>query len=464
MRLLNSKLFFIACAFLIFLLGKVDVLCAGGPFIVDQKGLGVPMRWQGDKLEWYADEGRLTSTISNDTAKQWIQELFNKWTGAKLTNKDRQLVGTSVVTVEFKGGIGGDVKSCKPAGATDDDRDPCGEGEMDYPSIVDNDADMRTVVIFDEDGSIITDLGYNKDDVVGLSAPTYGSDDGLKITKGFAVMSGYLLSTGRLTEDEVKAAMLHELGHLLNLDHSQVNSDDARLCNIDAACEAGNVIPTMFPNLVSGNQQILSYDDIIAISWIYPSQDFNDDFCTITGNVFDSNGNPLKGVNIVAMRADEGDWMAKADARSFVSGVLKAGCNGSNDQENGSTYYLHGIVPGHKYQVIYEPVDTGFTGASDLEPLGATSPKGFTRGNIQTPSGETTVSCDEGGKTIEMASISIPGSATTCTQSVNDEPPSSSASSKCSLNPGAAAADLSIFFLFLAAVAVYFYRWHGRQG
>ena len=384
---------FIQAAFAFMFLLLSSAAFAGGPFVVDMVDLtGQAMRWQNDTFEWYADPGRLSSQVDNATARQWITEQLNKWTSLTIPNADLQLVSTAAIKASYKGTVVEDIDETNFGSYTSTDPGP-------------------SVVIFDEDGDIIASRAgeQNRETIVGLTEIlldyTSGTS-GLRIRKGYAAFNGYLLSAGVLSPDQdaanelFKATILHELGHLLNLDHSQVNFDIAQACVRGGDCLNGQYIPTMYPELLTNLQGILSRDDKITLSWIYPTDDFESDFCTITGEIFDADGQPLKGVNVLAHRVGEGERMTLRDARSFVSGVLYPGCYGD------SRYHLRGIVPGAKYQVTYEPIGSQFTGASDLEPLDD-PPRGFDGGTIASPSGATTVGCDEGGETIQMASVTI---------------------------------------------------------
>ena len=210
-------------------------------------------------------------------------------------------------------------------------------------------------------------------------------------------MSGGVVS---LSDNQFKSALTHELGHLFNLDHTQINLDIADMCDLGGTCDDGQFIPTMFPELKTQLQRYLSIDDKITISWLYPNNTFESSFCTITGEIQDRDGYPLQGVNVIARRVMDGETLTKEDARSMVSGVLYPACAGDGH------YYLHGLVPGKTYEVIYEPISSQYTGMSGFEPL-ANPPSGFDTGNISASDGSTTVSCDNGGETIQMETVKV---------------------------------------------------------
>lgn len=409
----------------IFALGIAAILSinayAGGPFYTAQNSDGqwVPLRWPGDTLEWYVDTGPLSSTVDPATAKQWVQEQLNKWTSISISNSARTPISTTTIKTVFKGST------------TDGSRNDVDMDASNFTAYYGDSTDSRTLVIFDKDGAITASLGFDKNSTVGLSTPLESDDTGLIIKKGVVILNGLILENHKMTEGKFKAAILHELGHLLNLDHSMTNYDIAKACNSGADCSEANYIPTMYPVDLSESQGILGRDDMITLSWIAPSDDFKKEFCTITGKIYDAKDKHLKGVHVSAIRVGDGETASKVDVRAFVSGAMAPECAGD------SSYYLHGIVPGYNYQVTYEPIGSEFRGASGFEPLQDSSPTGFEKGKILSPDGGETVSCDEGGKTIEMASVAI-DVTNPCNKTETGESGGAqtiSSSSKCSLFP-----------------------------
>lgn len=423
-------------------LGLAGEAFAGGPFVVDEVNqTGIAGRWLNDTLEWWADKGRLSGAIDNATGIKWVQDELDKWMSVTLENADKKFVSASTIKESFKGKVEEDITLSNFNKYYNNDPGP-------------------TAVIFDEDGSITAALtgAGNENRVVGLTMPILSDDSGLYITKGILILNGMMQANGRLSPNQeianslFQAAILHELGHILNLDHGQVNYNDASKCVLGAACASANQIATMYPKLLAATQKELSRDDKVTLSWIYPSDDFQKDFCTITGEVFDAKGQPLKGVNVFAYRADGGEASAKVDVRAFVSGVLKPECYGDG------RYYLYGIVPGQKYQVGYEPIGAEFVGFSGFEPL-SNPPQGFDGGEIQSSSGDKQVWCDKGGDTIEMSKISI-DVKNPCVQADTTKDSASKAqskTSKCSLTPDSDP-DISAFSLLAVSILFLFMR------
>ena len=442
---------------LVALLMAAAYVFAGGPFIVDKvNNTGAAAHWRNNRIVWYGDPkdlsvaGSTNAAVKNAEVMSWIVEEFEKWTSAKLQNKDRE----SVETVNFTATLGGKFSS---AITVDNVASTCL-----------SESSTKTCIIFDTDGSITNSVMYDesaKNQIVGLSMPQIISSDGLTITQGIVILNGYMLSSDTLTPEQFKAAVLHELGHLINLDHAQVNDDIAEGCSIDKENsntngDYCNFVPTMYPRLLSTTQDALAYDDIITISWLYPSADFTSDFSTITGEVFDKNGKYIKGVNVVAMQcertSDDESCPEEAsykDARSMISGAMYPGYLGDGK------YYLRGLIPGKKYHVIAEPVNPDYTGASGYEPSDLTKPQGFTASEISTPDGGTTFTAPDGGSTMDMAAKALTvgrcTSSKDCSYSGDDGGSSSSSTStKCELSPGAPRNVAQALFIALAIVAV----------
>jgi hypothetical protein len=356
---------------------------AGGPFVRDvTNNTGVAQQWTDNKLTWFSDDGDLSNGISHETAMGWLTEAIGKWTGSFLYDTATTTVKTTSVTNDYQGSIGKDIDI-----SNFDEYVSAQPGE--------------TVIIFDKDGAITEYFaGGAYTQIPGLSQLLLSSDDGTKIIKGVVILNGVLLDNRTLSEEQFKAAVLHELGHLFNLDHAQVNEDIASACSLRGGCTDGQYIPTMYPELKTWMQSNLVFDDMITISWIYPNENFKTKFCTITGEIQDRDGRPLQGVNVIARRVGEGETIKRMDSRSMVSGVLYDYCYPDGH------YYLHGIRPGKTYEVFYEPLSTKYRGMSGFEPL-PEPPSDFDTGTITTSDGSSTVSCSSGGQTIEMPTVKI---------------------------------------------------------
>ena len=127
----------------------------------------------------------------------------------------------------------------------------------------------------------------------------------------------------------LKDVAIHEIGHLLGLDHTPLDRPPH---------------PTMNPFYSGepGQAQSLEADDIAGISVLYPTRNFLVQTGAISGRVTSPAGAPLFGAHIIA------ENLANGDRYSTVSGAY------SKDSDPGH-YFLRGLAPG-PYHVKIEPI------------------------------------------------------------------------------------------------------------
>jgi hypothetical protein len=385
-RIITTVLFFSILAI------GVGIANAYGPFMVADDGTG-PMRWE--TLKWHYDPGDLAPGVNNQTAVNWLNAAMDEWVSAQMMDPDDITQFISVATVQHinMGSLGEDVT----AQNMDD--------SYEIPGV-------QAYIVFDYDGTIVEGFGFEPDAVLGLTYH-YGFDaSGHYITRAFVILNGAIL--GVLSEDDFKAMMRHEFGHLFNLDHSQVNWQYIPE-DLSMPFTGDGNIPTMFPNLITWRQKNIIRDDKIGLGWIYPDSNFQNKYCTIKGEIKDADGNPLQGVNVVA-KAAVGETTGMVDVRSMVSGAMYPPCMGAGE------YVLMGIKPDTPYQVFYEKIGEEFTGASGFEPFPCIGdefgnangvieanelcPPLAPTGNI-TEGGDVTVTCGSGGDEIVMDTVQL---------------------------------------------------------
>ncbi|MFH1652760.1 MAG: hypothetical protein ABIE74_01760 [Pseudomonadota bacterium] len=381
---------------LFFLILFPQMLQAGGPMIVYSDNSGLAQRWADDSVVIYADPGKLCTNVDNKKATDWIKEAAATWNDVLIKPAvDKPELKTSLLIVVYSGTV----------------TDVSDIDDTNFQNYFQSNAGP-SVIVFDADGSIISLLGYDVDSIGGLTTPTFSDNSDKKILRGISILNGKMLcdslskastaSEQTQIENNFKALITHEMGHLLNLDHTQVNLSEAENCNLNGVCDGAQYISTMYPELKTFLQANLNMDDQVALSSIYPTDDFKKSFCVITGQLLDADSIGLSGVNVIARQVGEGTSTAKSDARSNVSGSFWKECAGKGK------YYLYGIKPGKKYQVTYEPIASQFVGSyeSSFEPI-TNPPQGFTGGLISDKDGNSTVSCGTGGETIEMDVIKV---------------------------------------------------------
>jgi hypothetical protein len=215
--------------------------------------------------------------------------------------------------------------------------------------------------------------------------------------RGISVLNGKDVNGPADTVD-LKAVMIHEFGHMIGLDHSQLNVECLGFFGCSGAALEG--LPTMFPFLVDGSAMSTpSPDDIAGLSQLYP-ETVNDPANgkvvyetttgVITGHILFSDGaTPAEGFNVVARAVDDPATPSVDESKSLavsnVSGYLFTGdagnpisqfagftpsLFGSRDTSLLGFYYIPGLPPGN-YTVEIEAVDESFTGGSGVGPIGA---------------------------------------------------------------------------------------------
>ena len=241
-------------------------------------------------------------------------------------------------------------------------------------------SDGITAVIYDQRGTLIDTLGENfSKQVIGFAGPSIPDDfSPAPIVEGLAVLNGRFIDDNinpddvfDLPEDMFRGAFIHEIGHLLNLDHSQAN-----LQYSDTGFESGTYIPgfggqglgkptdyrgtpTMFP-VVLPDIRTLELDDKAWIKQLYPGPEALD-FGSITGTARDFAGNPVNGVNITAYNA--------IDPTQLVTCVTGYTDPHPAQPSGTGTYRLPGLPRDSVWVVDSDPVLEYFTAGSSVGPL-----------------------------------------------------------------------------------------------
>jgi hypothetical protein len=286
-------------------------------------------------------------------------------------------VATSTITFSAAGKLGADVNTGDEYLSVEESILTCGP----LGTIAKN-----VSIIYDSDGSIITDLGEDPNSLLGFASPACYESNGTEnfYTRGLALLNGRFIdgqpdspTNGEVSLDEFQAVFIHEFGHLIGLDHSQINVN----CYVDAPlpCPAADLegMPTMFPFLFGLEQASLATDDIAGISELYPSADFQTTTGRIQGHIYFSDGvTPVQGLNVIARRVDDPRRIAVSNVSGFLftpdAGNLVYPWHGSPDGTRDTAYIgyyeIPGLAPGD-YTIEVEAINPDFTLESGVGPL-----------------------------------------------------------------------------------------------
>jgi hypothetical protein len=360
---------------------------AGGPLAVGGPNLGTegqPFTWDlaAGPIQYRTDGGPLSrrgTTIVVDQAAgiSRVQAMFQAW----------EDIHTSAVAFNRAGGVqqiaDGDVSNLTEFSSA---ATSCDNG-------------AQSPIVFDADGSIFEAVTGDSL-VIGFAGPCEPPAGSSRIHTGLAALNGKFIDgvdmgdNFELTAQEFDQAFVHEFGHFLGLDHSQINVD---VFELGFPCDADTLrgLPTMFPILicqarVSESLSVIGPDDAAWISKLYPSATFAASYGTIRGKIFFSDGiTQAQGVNVIARRVDNPatpEDESRREAYSVVSGYLFTGnpgqsvscLNGICTNDGGSPFgsrsgTLYGefeiaVQPGD-YTLQVESVDSGFDGGSSVGPL-----------------------------------------------------------------------------------------------
>lgn len=362
---------------------------AAGPLIIsDETGTLKPLVWDmsNGSIPAYTDGGAaftfnfdgVTPFVTIERANAITANAFQQW--------------SQVPTSTFRAAIAGTIES--QTGVADVTAD----NVADYVGVENGPGFW---IIYDTDGSIMENFfGVDKYSVLGISSPEFGDGNG-HITESWTVLNGYavgisdnggdgsddpdvILRNG-FEEDrrgsQFAGVFTHEIGHAINLSHSQVNGPMAYQSYTfyplypgvpgcvsplygykDYSADPSQMIDpaaieTMFPFIdpygKGGEEQssVNVSDDITGISNLYPTAAYLANTGTINGVLHLKDGvTEYSGINVIARNTAN----PLLDAVSDMTGSATQGQLGPDGR-----FSIRGLTPGAQYLVYIEPITSG---------------------------------------------------------------------------------------------------------
>ncbi|HHJ35591.1 MAG TPA: matrixin family metalloprotease [Gammaproteobacteria bacterium] len=317
---------------LFFLLISSNLSFAGGPLVLEGAKGNTPVRYQNPNITIHAESGAL-GALSNNQADDLMRQAFDLWNNTSTATVNLTLDDTQIIEDINLGNF--------------DTYLP------DVSGTLLNGDDGLNPIAYDNNGAIIDAFfgAKQSDSTVGFAASIFNVK-GDVFLEGYAVINGKQLNPP-LTSTEFKLLIAHEIGHLIGLDHSQVNIDNRETdFGTPFICSTASLdkYPVMYPFVCRG-QETLHADDISAVSALYPAANFDSNFGSIEGFFVDANGKAILGANL---------W-----AENTVTGEVVSGTSDYLAQGNGA--YKLNITPG-TYTLHANAINPLFNGGSSIGP------------------------------------------------------------------------------------------------
>jgi hypothetical protein len=366
---------------------------AAGPLNMWNYEQRIPYRWDvSSPVKIYTDNGPFEvvaapyTAISNETADGIVAFAANQW--------------SSVPTSSFRAEVAGDFASIGLPDASD---------AATAAQVIGPDNGGGLHVIYDAvpsgtygQGKIMKDFFGAPPNVLGIASPEFADEATGTITEGWMILNAQQRWVGDDQLLNFAGVFTHEMGHAINLAHSQTNGAITLAGDTNGPKSCGTTLPyattvtkndveTMYPfanirPITGGGVEqstVEQADDKASISNLYPAPGYMESRGSIKGRILQTDGTTgITGINVIARNLDN----PYVDAVSAMSGDyvrVAAGDDGS--------YTLNGLTPGARYAVYTDLIVKG--GFPTNQPLYVPEGEEFYNGANESGNGITDDRC-----------------------------------------------------------------------
>jgi hypothetical protein len=335
--MLRPKVFYSGIRIILLLLTLMQIARAGGPRYIagvsyfNQGTAGTPLTWAQGAVNYYTDQGPLSSTVTGPQGDALVADAFSQWTS----------IPTAAMAATRAGQLAENVSGENVYRNSD--------GTITMPAdIMPTAVGTPIGIVYDADGTV-TDafLGQGAGDPSEcFGNAVFGGLDNFGVNAYFlhalVVINGNCVV--QLPDPDVEYRLVRVLGQVLGLGWSQMNlnvqtgtppptADDYVGFSIMHAIDLPVCVPISlcYSNGGQVNPYVPKMDDQAAFSRLYPAPTFSASTARIYGNVYFANasgqpGQGMQGVNVVARWIDPSTGLPSgAYAAASVSGFRFAG-------------------------------------------------------------------------------------------------------------------------------------------